>query len=437
MKVLKKICSLFIIIVIFSLALSNISFALTSAASEYLDKESIVKIANYHISTYLKEDSQTKGMAIKASNDFVELYDINGNLYAYIVPIMEDGRGEIGYFTIGADKEDGSTYMIFIGENAVDKLNAKRKIIDKSNAKIVFIPPMKYIIMIKDVKGNNRYFDIPAITDLQNGITLNDTENDITIAIENNIDKLKDYYKYLDEKRDNTTVNKILDYFSKSNVNDITLMANEEVKLKKEAKGAFVPVYENNNIYYGGDQNWYGFFYKRLTGCGPTAAANITYYLADKDPSSYGVLYEYSSIDKNTFVKHMDTNFSYIAPGPFGELSLEDFASGVKNFAKSKNLLLASRILASNPSWTYDEVSTFIKTGLSWDVPVACLNLDWPFADDEVYPWHWVTATKYYRDVTTDQRWIAISSWGERYSVNFKSYIDSIKYSGGGFCYLF
>ena len=230
MKVLKKICSLFIIIVIFSLALSNISFALTSAASEYLDKESIVKIANYHISTYLKEDSQTKGMAIKASNDFVELYDINGNLYAYIVPIMEDGRGEIGYFTIGADKEDGSTYMIFIGENAVDKLNAKRKIIDKSNAKIVFIPPMKYIIMIKDVKGNNRYFDIPAITDLQNGITLNDTENDITIAIENNIDKLKDYYETViheDVSHLRTKMLKLL--FEESKLQDVVALVGEDV----------------------------------------------------------------------------------------------------------------------------------------------------------------------------------------------------------------
>ena len=52
----------------------------------------------------------------------------------------------------------------------------------------------------------------------------------------------------------------------------------EDVRLVRENHGSFVPVYDNTEIFYGGDQNWWpDDSDKENRGCGP-AAANITYY---------------------------------------------------------------------------------------------------------------------------------------------------------------
>lgn len=41
------------------------------------------------------------------------------------------------------------------------------------------------------------------------------------------------------------------------------------------------------------------------------------------------------------------------------------------------------------------------------------------------FNWHWTTITKYFRNNDTDDRFIAISSWGERYSFNLKLLVDA------------
>lgn len=57
---------------------------------------------------------------------------------------------------------------------------------------------------------------------------------------------------------------------------------------------------------------------------------------------------------------------------------------------------------------------------LNEDRPVAmCMLESNGFADAEKFKWHWMTITKYYQD-TSDMRWVAFSSWGKRYRVNFR-----------------
>lgn len=210
-----------------------------------------------------------------------------------------------------------------------------------------------------------------------------------------------------------------------------SITANEEVRLVKEAQGQFVPVYEGSTIYYGGDQSWYTDPSKRDNGCEPTAAANIMYYLDDKNPTKYGELYKYANASRDAFVRQMDIMYSYIEPGAFGETSLDDFIADVKLYAKDWNVTLTSYKLGQA---TLDTTANFIKAGLSKDTPVACLNLEPPIYGYD-YAWHWMTITKYYRDVTTDNRWIAVSTWGQRHSIDFKRYHDSIEYYDGGFTY--
>lgn len=58
--------------------------------------------------------------------------------------------------------------------------------------------------------------------------------------------------------------------------------------------------------------------------------------------------------------------------------------------------------------------ANFIKSGLRDDKPVGSPNL----AKTGEEQWHWVTITKYYQG-SDDNRWIAISSMGERRGIDW------------------
>lgn len=173
---------------------------------------------------------------------------------------------------------------------------------------------------------------------------------------------------------------------------------------------------------------------KENRGCGPVAAANITAYLAKiTNPSKYGNLFTKSINNYNDFLGHMDAMYSYISPGPFGETSTSSFSSAIEKYASDKKVTLSAVI--SNASFTLDNTADYVKAGLKIDSPVATLNLS-KFSSYE-YEWHWMTITKYYRD-TNDNRWIAVSTWGDRRSINYRTHFDAITSFlslGGGFRY--
>ena len=62
-------------------------------SSTTLEKKQVIKIAEYHIKNYLKDDVQTVGKELIPANQFIDLYDIEGNIFAYLVPIKEKGKG--------------------------------------------------------------------------------------------------------------------------------------------------------------------------------------------------------------------------------------------------------------------------------------------------------------------------------------------------------
>jgi len=63
-----------------------------------------------------------------------------------------------------------------------------------------------------------------------------------------------------------------------------------------------------------------------------------------------------------------------------------------------------------------DNVATFIKAGLDTDSPVACLNRQ---VSGYTYGWHWMTITKYYRDLSTDSRWNCSIDMGRKKKYGF------------------
>jgi hypothetical protein len=439
-KKVKVFTKVIIAVVLFTMTFSNIGFAASNReliaskdlkSAKLLDMNDVIKIAEYHIGSYLSTDIQTEGKTIIPSKDFINLYDLDDNLFAYLVPLVEVGKGEIGYITVGAIEDGYDSYQIFIDNNVINKirykLDEKKKEINKKNVKtkIVFIPPINYIVKVEDDK-NTTYFDISNI---------NGDEIDVTRNIKEKQQDISKSYKIIRNEKNKKQIEKITKNLisdSNSDTFSITAVTPEDVKLVNEAKGKFVPVNENGTIRYGGDQKWYADSTKRERGCGPTAAANITYYLAKKNSTKYGKLYPQSTINKSDFLTHMNTLYTHINPGVFGETSLSDWTSKVESYAKSKGVTLTR--VTSNASFTLDNTATYIKNGLNADSPVATLNLQPPYTGYG-YAWHWMTITKYFRD-TADNRWIAVSSWGERYSINYRTHFDAMKnWLGGGLMY--
>lgn len=346
---------------------------------------------------------------------------MDDNLYAYIVPLIEVGKGEIGYITIGAIEDGYDSYQIFIDDNIMN--NIRHKLGKHKNPKLVFIPTMTYILKAED-ENDDKYFNISNNDESEIDVTKN--------VIEKREEIKKRFGKIRSEenrKQIQKTTKKLIDV--NTNVISLATIIPEDVRLVNEAEGSFVPVNDNGKIRYGGNQNWWSGT-KASRGCGPTAAANITCYLArKKSTTKYVKLYSQASMNKSDFLKHMDALYSYIDPGILGAFYLPDWASNVERYAKDKGVTL-SRV-TSSASFTLDNTATYIKNGLNADSPVATLDLQWPNTG-YAYAWHWMTITKYYRD-SLDNRWIAVSTWGGRVSINYKTHFNSINSWDGGFMY--
>ncbi|WP_276357914.1 hypothetical protein [Cohnella caldifontis] len=340
--------------------------------------------------------------------DFLPLYDMDDHLFAYMVPLLEQGR-EIGYITVGAIDDGYATYEINIQDQAVS--NVKEQLKNRTGnsigkGEVVYLPPFDYLIKVSD-QGQARYYD------------LGNHSQEVTEKVNQKKQKINEDFKRIRKEENRKHIQNLL-----SNDVMIATVTKEDVALTVERDyGMFVPVEYSTNAYsYGGDQGWYDTSTKQDRGCGPVAAANITNYLAKiKDPTKYGKLYVGNTNSKTDFVKHMDKLYSYIDPGLFGEISGPDFTSDVERYAKDNGVALKG--VTNSASFTLDNVANYIKAGLSINSPVATLNTKkW---SDYEYEWHWMTITKYYRDVN-DNRWIAVSTWGQRRSIDYRVHFDAM-----------
>lgn len=455
MKKHKKIISLIVIISFFYTFLSATTFSQIHATesienvypndndtnsnmlkdAKLLDKKDVMKVIDTNIQNYLRTDIQTEGKNIIASKDFVPLYDFEDSLFAYMVPLLENGK-EIGYITVGAIEDGYATYEIFIEDDVVNNILSKMKQKEQTlqtespmSSQLVFLPPFQYIIKV--TAGNTeKYFDIsnPLHRD-----------QDISDMINKNKNDLQKYYQRIRTTENKKHIQKIIEN-TQSNAdgsNFSLAVTAEDVRLQRESWGwgGFVPVIIDEGVYsYGGDQGWWKKIdnEKYNRGCGPVAAANITNYLAEANPSMYGRLYSPASMSQNDFLRHMDALYDAIKPGLIGEVFVMHFKDAVENYARNKNVTLSGVI--SDAAFTLDNTANYIKDGLRANSPVATLNTK-KFSDYQ-YEWHWMTITKYFRD-TSDNRWIAVSTWGERRGIDYRVHFDAMKWGWveGGLMY--
>ena len=142
---------------------------------------------------------------------------------------------------------------------------------------------------------------------------------------------------------------------------------------------------ENAKIYYGCNQEWYSTEWQRLSGCGPSVAANIVFYIERLGKTSN---------NKETMLLLMEESWAYVTPTSEGIPTTKVFCDAMKLYALAKGLqvesgcfdLPAERKLRP----LFHNMLHFIDAALLKDAPVAFLNLC-NGEEKNLDSWHWVT----------------------------------------------
>ncbi|NLI22526.1 MAG: hypothetical protein GX418_13395 [Clostridiales bacterium] len=147
---------------------------------------------------------------------------------------------------------------------------------------------------------------------------------------------------------------------------------------------------------YGGDQAWYAEEWNRMSGCGPTCAANVTAYLARTRPG-LRTLYPGDAMTKRLFAQHMEEMFRFVTPGAMGLNRLDMFIEGMERFAASRGVRLIAHVFEVSGNMRRDRppadaLTAFVREGLEADCPLAFLNLTNGRVKN-LQSWHWITVT--------------------------------------------
>ncbi len=172
-----------------------------------------------------------------------------------------------------------------------------------------------------------------------------------------------------------------------------------------------------HKTFVGGSQYWYTDHWHRMSGCGPTAASNLIWYLSRSRPtlSALCAVADGSQAAYQTLQRDM---FTFITPGMGGVNTSTMFVDGALRYAKAHGVTLQTSFLDipkrpfTRP--TLAQTRDFLLTALQADVPVAFLNLS-NGTLTTLDGWHWVTILGY--DPTTNEA--QISDQGNVFAIPF------------------
>lgn len=143
-----------------------------------------------------------------------------------------------------------------------------------------------------------------------------------------------------------------------------------------------------NRLYYGGSQEWFASFFKRMAGCGPTTATNLFIYLAKTD-SYFKILYD-KEINYTNVLKMMSQVYKKITPGLKGVNTLDIFENGALEYVKPFNITMSTSSLKVVPKRTDElEAKNYLVEHLNNNRPIAFLNLSAGLLTN-LSNWHWV-----------------------------------------------
>jgi hypothetical protein len=191
---------------------------------------------------------------------------------------------------------------------------------------------------------------------------------------------------------------------------------------------------DTHEIHHGCDQEWYTTVWQRLSGCGPTAASNLIFYLyhTHKTPDA-----RQNFINKKSCLSLMEEIWEYVTPTMKGVSTTKMFYEAVLSYAKSKELDIEYSFIdlpkdkCCRPRLL--EVLKFLEGALCKDAPIAFLNL---CNGDEksLDRWHWVTIISLECTESGDHALINILDDGQIKKIDLALWYNTTT-KGGGFVY--
>ncbi len=181
-------------------------------------------------------------------------------------------------------------------------------------------------------------------------------------------------------------------------------------------------------VFFGGNQNWYQDKWRRMSGCGPTAASNIVWYFARRG-NELSRLYPIDAGSKQECLQLMNDMFAFVKPGIGGVKNPQVFARGMSRYAEAKGISTVSKILRipirpfRRPD--YENIERFILESLQLNLPVAFLNYS-RGALSNLDSWHWVTIVNY----KPDEKLVVISDQGIRKEIDLRRW-QQTSFAGG------
>gem|GEM_PF-271186 len=387
----------------------------TEKKNNYFNENELLTLAEYYVNQYLLDYYNSTSYEFSIDKKMIKLYDNNDNHIAYIVKFNTSDNKHVGYLTLGALRDSISFFEISESEINLNKFTDYENKLKKEN--LIFVPPMGYYL-----QSNELSLEVDKSSTTMGAFDSKAESEEVEPQM-----NYTELYNSLTSPEFEAINNQLLERnFEKS---AMMRSSSYPAYLSKWTEGQFVPIIEDGSAVYGGKQKWLGS--RSSNGCGPTAASNILYYLADKD-SKYSMLYSGSTSERD-FTAHLNSVYDHMRTvNPiWGLVSITSFANYTKSYAEELGYP-SLNIHKKEALWTkHQDTIDFIKEGLNKDTPVATLNLN-RFWDR--YGWHWMTITAF-KDLGMYNNQIVLSSWGEKHTINFWLYFDKARDYGGGYVY--
>jgi len=189
-----------------------------------------------------------------------------------------------------------------------------------------------------------------------------------------------------------------------------------------------------HKTYFGYHQECYTTEWQRISGCGPSAAANIIFYL-NYTRSNLGLGQRLTKIE--SCISLIEEVWEYVTPGENGIPSTKMFYEDVLSYELAKGINAQYAVCDLPEEKTYrhklTEVLSFLEGGLIKDAPIAFLNL----CNGQVKnldPWHWVTIISLDYAENGKSAFIKILDEGLIKKIDLALWYDTTTL-GGGFVY--
>ena len=188
-------------------------------------------------------------------------------------------------------------------------------------------------------------------------------------------------------------------------------------------------IIDGSKQYCGASQKWYSSFWKRMSGCGPTNASHLAYYLSRTRSDCAALVLEQAEIKKD-FCILMNKMWNYVTPGMKGVNSTELFMRGLEKYSKERGFRMIFEMLEvsrSDSEYYYEvELKKFLINALKNNCPVAFMNLDRGEVNN-LDSWHWITLV----ELNSDSFCAVAYDNCERIEIDIGLWLRTMKSKGG------